>query len=97
MDHYQQLAEIAMAQCPPAYNEVKLSAELDDGYSELDLRCRRGDEEIHVTGYSAEASFAMHLSLEAIRDEMARRSGQKWSHCVFRVFPDRTFKLNVEY
>ncbi|MET1111613.1 MAG: hypothetical protein ABWX67_08830 [Allosphingosinicella sp.] len=96
MDHYRQLAGIALAQCPPGH-DVKLAAELDDGYSELDLRYRRGEEEVRVTGYAAEASFAMHLCLEAIREEMAGRSGQKWSRCVFRVFRDGTFKLDVEY
>ena len=97
MDDYQQLAQIALAQCPPAFHEVKLSAEVDDGYSEIDLRCRRGDEEVHVTGYAAEASFGMHLRLESIREEMGRLSGQKWSRCVLHVLPDGTFKFDVEY
>ena len=59
MDHYQQLAEIALAQCPPSFEEVKLSAELDDGYSEIDLRCLKGKDEVHVTGYSAPARPAL--------------------------------------
>lgn len=97
MDHYQQLAEIALAQCPPSFEEVKLSAELDDGYSEIDLRCVKGKEEVHITGYPAEASFGMHLALESIREEMGRLSGQKWSRCVFRILPNGRFEFNVEY
>ena len=97
MDDYQQLAQLALAQCPPAFHEVRLSAELDDGYSRIDLRCRRGDEEIRVTGLPAETSFGIHLRLEAILEEMGRLSGQKWSRCKLQVLPDGTFKFDVEY
>ncbi len=97
MDYYQQLAEVALAQCPPAYHQLKLSAELDEGYSEIDLRCRNGEGEIHVTNYPVTATAEMHRTLEAIREEMGRLSGQRWTRCVFQVFPDGTFKFDVEY
>ena len=98
MDHYADLARLALAQCPPGFDEARVAAEVDDGYSEIDLRCRRGAEEVHVTNFPAEDSFGMHLSLEAIREAMASQSGgRKWSRCVFRVFRDGNFKFEVEY
>jgi len=97
MDHYQQLAEVALAQCPPSFRRVRLQAELDDGYAEIDLRCMSESEEKQITDYPDLAGVEMHEALDAIREEMGRLSGQRWSKCVFQVFPDGTFKFDVEY
>ena len=95
--HLRQLAEIALAQCPPRFDQVRLEAELDTGYSEIALHCMVDGRDHHITGFPAEASFGMHLSLDDIREEMAKQSGQRWMRCVFRIFPDQSFKLDVTY
>ena len=95
--HLRQLADIALARCPQQFEQVRVEAELDTGYSEIALHCVAKGQDHHITGFPPEASFGMHLSLDDIREEMARQSGQRWTRCVFRIFPDQSFKFDVTY
>lgn len=96
MDLYSQLAALALSQCP-SYPDVRIEAELDEGYSEVGLYCVNGTEEKHNPGFPPAVSAEFHHILDAIREEMGSSSGQKWSKCVFRTMPDGKFKFDVEY
>ena len=97
MDYYHDLATMALSQCPPGYNSVKVEAEVDEDYAQIGLVCSNGTAEIRVNDYSMQAGMAMHDALDGIREEMHRMSGTKWSKCIFRVAPDGSFKLDVSY
>ena len=97
MDAYQTLAQTLLQECPAGYESVQLKAELDDGWVQMDLRCKNRNQDTFVSELPGDSMFRIQSELEAIRDEMSKQGGKKWKKCVFVITPDKKFKINVEY
>jgi len=96
-DAYQALAAIVLAQCPVDHHKAVLSAEVDEDWAQVELRCYdAGDHDERVL-LEASAFAAIHDELDRIRTEMGAATGHKWNRCVFRVTENGGFKLDVSY
>jgi hypothetical protein len=96
MSHYEILADVLTATCGNNYDSARIFAKLDDGHSELRYICVDKDKETIVEA-STINGWNAHKALHAIRTQMTIPGQKPWSKCNFTLFPDGTFKFDVEY
>jgi hypothetical protein len=97
MDRLRDLAELCLESCPPERQRVSLKAELDRGWSQMDLRYTTSDGREHAAELRGILQADIHEALQDIWQEMARMSGQRWSTCRLDIAPGGEFKLSVDY
>lgn len=97
MDLLQDLAQLTLKICPAGYGETQLKAEIDEGWAQLDLRCRNPAGHECVSPLEGGVRGDLYDILDAIRTEMAKVSGQKFAKCAFVLAANGTFNFNVEY
>lgn len=96
MDPYQTLAAILISICPSESDQIRLNAEVDEGWAQLDLRCRKGQEPEHRPRIDGLPMHRIYENLALIRTVLAARGGEKFSSCVFTI-QDGKFDLQVAY
>ena len=97
MDPYQSLAAILLAACPAGHSDVRLTAELDEGWAQLDLRCTTESGDEFISPLEGGIRGEIYENLDAIRSDMAVKSGgKKWRNCVF-IINDRKLDMQVSY
>ena len=96
MDPYQTLAAILISICPPESDQIRLNADVDEGWAQLDLRCRKGQEPEHRAELEGLATHRIYENLALIRTALAAKGGEKFSSCVFTI-QDGRFDLQVAY
>jgi hypothetical protein len=93
---YQDIAVSLHAACPPGYRSAWIDAEVGDDWDDQTLWCEdasgRQQPELEIS-----ASFKVGRSLRKIRDQMTVPGQKPWSKCTFTLFPDGTFKFDVDY
>ncbi|HYI49633.1 MAG TPA: hypothetical protein VEX35_14335 [Allosphingosinicella sp.] len=96
-DPLQDLGHLVIEQCPPGFAKAVLEAEIDDDWAQMKIVYIMPGDQAGEADFPAVAAAEIHESLDAIWQEMARQSGQRWSTCVFTVDADGRFKLDVAY
>jgi hypothetical protein len=96
-DPLQDLGHLLMEQCAPGFARAILEAEIDDDWAQIKIMCISTDDRAVEADVPAVAVVDIHDSLDAIWQEMARQSGQRWETCTFTVHADGRFKLDVAY
>lgn len=97
MDAYQALGEIVLSHCPESFERAVLSGELDEGWAEVRITCLVSGADPIYPDLDATTVVEIHRRLEAIREEMAEISGERWTTCEFTVNSDRQFNMDVQY
>jgi hypothetical protein len=96
MDPYQSVASILLATCPVNSVEIRLQAELDDGWAAFDLRCSLEDGREEIAQIEGLNTHYLYKNLAEIRREMAGDNGQLWDSCLFSI-KDGKFSIKVKY
>ena len=97
MDQFQELGELVSDQCPSGYTQAVLEARLADRFADLRITYSLNNGEQAGADFDGIAMHNLHQCLKAIRTNMADSSGQKWDRCVFVIFADGRFKIDVSY
>jgi hypothetical protein len=94
--HYQVLAEAVVTSCGDKFDLGQIIATVEDDNSEIEVSCQKNKVESFVDP-GAQLSWDVHRSLSSIRKDMTIPGQKPWSKCKFTLFPDGTFKFDVEY
>jgi hypothetical protein len=94
---YQIFSSALVAACPPGFEQGQLVAEMADGYSDIRYDCRvNGVDRIGLES-AIEQDLQVDAALHQLRTQMTIPGQKPWSKCKFTLFPDGTFKFDVEY
>jgi hypothetical protein len=93
---YQAMATILTENCPVAFESAWIDAKLDDGVSQMQYWCESAGGRIQPEIPLLQKS-ELDDALHDLRDGMTLPGQKPWSKCKFTLFPDGTFKFDVEY
>lgn len=96
-DPLQELGHLVIGQCAPGFARAVLEAEIDDDWAQIKVVCISTDDRAVEADIPALAGAEIHDGLDAVWQQMAEQSGQRWKTCVFTVHADGRFKLDVAY
>jgi hypothetical protein len=91
------LAELVVSQCPPAFKEAILKAELDEDWAQIELRYWTIDGHTNEVPLKGIAMADLHDALDSIREQMANQSGQRWETCTLSIERNGKFMFEVSY
>jgi hypothetical protein len=93
---YQDIAAVLHNACPAGYTKSWISAEVDDDWNEQEIWCETqvGKSQPDIDGPS---SFRIGEKLQEIRRNMTVPGQKPSTKCTFTLFPDGTFKFDVDY
>ena len=97
VNQYEQLGVLVADQCPADFRNARLEGELDTGWADLRLTCSASNGESIEARLHGVAMYQIHRTLDAIREEMAARSGNRWKTFVFNLTAARRFSFDVQY
>lgn len=96
-DAYQELGNLLVAQCPPAFIQAELKAELDEGFARIVIECTMRDGSKTHPSIRPGDTTAMTIILDGIREDAARSTGDKVDTCQFTVDSAGRFNINFGY
>lgn len=97
MDAIQDLAQEVMAVCPTGSAEARLDAELDVGYSEIVLNCRKTDTDFAGEKIPPMVAWRIGQVLDDIRNDMHKNTGHLWNRCTITIYGNGKFQFDVSY
>jgi Protein of unknown function, DUF600 len=86
-----------MATCPSGFEQAQMVAEVADGYSDIRYDCRSQGREQQGLASAIEQDLKVDAALHELRAQMTIPGQKSWTNCTFTLFPDGTFKFDVEY
>jgi hypothetical protein len=94
---YQSLAKEIIAYLPSGWKKAWIKSEIQDDMSESTYDYEDSDGKDQWFDPDAGNAAAVGRTLRGIRKSMATPGQESWSRCTFTLFPDGTFKFDVEY
>jgi hypothetical protein len=94
---YGALANALTVICPNDFTEAKIEAEVHDDWSKTVYTCKVDSNWSQGLEAPVDADFEVDEALVDIRKAMTVPGQKPWSKCKFTLFPDGTFKFDVEY
>jgi hypothetical protein len=95
--HYQTLAGAAIEVCPAIFERAQIVAEMEDDNGSIRYDCQLSDRAIEGLTSDTARDYSVYKAIKSIRTQMTIPGQKPWSKCKFTLFPDGTFKFDVEY
>jgi hypothetical protein len=82
--------------CPSGFSKAMLTARLAEGFSDQEFWCEVIGKETQPD-LPTQDGWKIHQELQKLQSAMTIPGQKPWSKCKFTLFPDGTFKFDVEY